>query len=55
MKKDDWVVVGGLQQVRPHMEIRPDRTPMPSLGPASEIKGQKSEVGDQKSEVKGQK
>lgn len=29
----DWVVVGGIQQVRPRMEIRPDfQTSMPSLG-----------------------
>jgi multidrug efflux system membrane fusion protein len=29
---DDWVVVGGLQQVRPRMPVRPDRIPMPTLG-----------------------
>jgi multidrug efflux system membrane fusion protein len=28
----DRVVVGGLQQVRPQMQIRPDEVPMPSLG-----------------------
>ncbi len=28
----DWVVVGGIQQVRPRMEIRPDIEPMPTLG-----------------------
>ena len=28
---DDWVVVGGLPQVRPRMQIQPDRQPMPSL------------------------
>ncbi len=32
LKPDDWVVVGGLQQLRPRMEIKPDPTPMPSLG-----------------------
>jgi multidrug efflux system membrane fusion protein len=31
LKPDDWVAVGGLQQLRPRMEIKPDRTPMPSL------------------------
>jgi multidrug efflux system membrane fusion protein len=31
LKSDDWVVVGGLQQVRPHMEVEPDETSMPSL------------------------
>jgi multidrug efflux system membrane fusion protein len=33
---DDWVVVGGLQQVRPHTQIRPDKIPMPTLGPGSD-------------------
>jgi multidrug efflux system membrane fusion protein len=31
LKADDEVIVGGLQQVRPHMEIVPDRRPMPRL------------------------
>jgi multidrug efflux system membrane fusion protein len=30
IKPDDWVLVGGIQQVRPQMEIKPDRVPMPS-------------------------
>ena len=25
IKEDDWVVVGAIQQVRPHMEVKPDR------------------------------
>jgi multidrug efflux system membrane fusion protein len=33
LSADDWVVVGGLQQVRPGMEVRPDQVPMPTLGP----------------------
>jgi multidrug efflux system membrane fusion protein len=32
LKPDDWVVVGGLQQVRPRMIVQPDRVPMPTLG-----------------------
>ncbi len=32
---DDWVIVGGLQQVRPRMQIDPDRIAMPQL-PAPE-------------------
>jgi multidrug efflux system membrane fusion protein len=36
LKPDDRVVVGGLQQVRPRMEVRPDETPMPTLGPSPE-------------------
>jgi multidrug efflux system membrane fusion protein len=40
LKPGDRVVVGGLQQVRPRMEVRPEETPMPTLGPSS-----KGEVG----------
>jgi len=38
---DDRVVVGALQQVRPHMEVDPDETPMPSLAgpPAGQAPG----------------
>jgi multidrug efflux system membrane fusion protein len=32
LSANDWIVVGGIQQVRPKMEIRPDFEPMPSLG-----------------------
>jgi membrane fusion protein, multidrug efflux system len=32
LKPDEWVVVGGLQQVRPRMQINPERIRMPSLG-----------------------
>jgi multidrug efflux system membrane fusion protein len=35
LKPDDWVVVGGLPQVRPRMKVQPDRVPMPTLGTAS--------------------
>jgi multidrug efflux system membrane fusion protein len=31
LKPTDWVVVSGLQQVRPRMEIQPDRGPMPTF------------------------
>ena len=34
LKADDWVVVGGLQQIRPRMEVKPEKIPMPTLGPA---------------------
>jgi multidrug efflux system membrane fusion protein len=33
LRPDDWVVVSRLQQVRPRIEIRPDKVPMPTLGP----------------------
>jgi multidrug efflux system membrane fusion protein len=32
LRPDDWVVVGALQQVRPRMQIRPDKVSMPVLG-----------------------
>jgi multidrug efflux system membrane fusion protein len=31
LKRDEWVVVGGLQQVRPRLQVEPEQTPMPSL------------------------
>jgi multidrug efflux system membrane fusion protein len=33
LEPDDWVVSGGLLQVRPRMLIKPDRVPMPTIGP----------------------
>jgi membrane fusion protein, multidrug efflux system len=33
LKPDDWVVVGGLQTVRPRIVARPDRIAMPTLAP----------------------
>jgi multidrug efflux system membrane fusion protein len=33
---DDWVVVGGIQQVRAQMEVKPDRRTMPSFVEQSE-------------------
>lgn len=37
LKPDEWVVVGGIQQVRPRMQIRPDKEPMPTLGPSAQL------------------
>jgi multidrug efflux system membrane fusion protein len=34
LKEGDWVVVGAIQQVRPRSEVRPDRNPMPTIGPS---------------------
>jgi multidrug efflux system membrane fusion protein len=31
VKPNDWVVVGGLPQIRSRMEVKPDRTQMPTL------------------------
>jgi multidrug efflux system membrane fusion protein len=31
LKPDDWVVVGGLLQIRPRAEVKAERIPMPSL------------------------
>jgi multidrug efflux system membrane fusion protein len=35
LRPDDQVVVGALQQVRPRTQIRPDKMPMPTLGPSA--------------------
>ncbi len=50
---NDRVLVGGLQQVRPHQEIQPEDMAMPTLGPVPP--SQRSEVRSQKSEVRNQK
>ena len=34
LKPDEWVVVGGLQQIRPRTVIEPERMPMPCFGQA---------------------
>ncbi len=39
LRPDDWVVVGGLQQVRPRIQIRPDKVPMPTLTAARSAAG----------------
>jgi multidrug efflux system membrane fusion protein len=31
LKTDDWVVIGGLAQVRPRLKVQPERMPMPSV------------------------
>jgi membrane fusion protein, multidrug efflux system len=35
LKPDDWVVTGGILQVRPRMTVRADKVPMPTLGQPS--------------------
>jgi multidrug efflux system membrane fusion protein len=48
LEPDDWVVVGGLQQVRPRMEVKPDQVAMPTPGKAAPTAGKnpnpKSEI-----------
>jgi multidrug efflux system membrane fusion protein len=46
LRADDWVLVGGLPQVRPHLEIQPEPTTMPTLGqaPGAEIRKPKPET-----------
>ena len=38
VNSDDWIVVGGLQQVRQRLEVRPAEVPMPSMGPGTASK-----------------
>jgi multidrug efflux system membrane fusion protein len=45
LKSGDRVVVGGLQQVRPRLEVRPDEIPMPVLGPSSDGQAAKPAQG----------
>jgi multidrug efflux system membrane fusion protein len=43
VKPDEWVVVGGLQQLRPRTEIQPEQMPMPSLlSGASPVPGRRN-------------
>jgi multidrug efflux system membrane fusion protein len=57
LRPDDRVVVGGLQQVHPGMEVRPDKVPMPTLGPGVDQGAGKppgktaAEQGDQQSKT----
>jgi multidrug efflux system membrane fusion protein len=53
---DDRVVIGGLQQVRPRMVIRPDEVPMPSFANQESEKkeSEKKESGKKESGVSGQ-
>jgi multidrug efflux system membrane fusion protein len=55
LKADDDVLVGGLPQVRPNIQIQPEPTTMPTLGqtpPAPGTKTQESGVRSQESEKK---
>jgi RND family efflux transporter MFP subunit len=45
---DDRVVIGGLQQVRPRMQIRPDEVPMPSFAPQTPSPSATLGVGESK-------
>jgi multidrug efflux system membrane fusion protein len=36
LKPDDWVAIGALQQIRPQMQVEPERQTMPTLSPAEE-------------------
>src|SRR5207302_181427 len=38
VSRDDWVVVGNLQQVRPRTQVRPDKVSMPTRGPSTDKK-----------------
>ena len=46
LKPDDWVVFGGLQQVRPRMTVRPERAPM--LGASLDVPKKASSLGASK-------
>jgi multidrug efflux system membrane fusion protein len=44
LKPTDRVIVGGILQAKPKMKIRPDPTPMPTLGPASDTESKPGEA-----------
>lgn len=48
LKPDEWVVVGGVQQVRPRMEIVRDQEPMPTLGGSVQSTSPTGEQSDAK-------
>jgi multidrug efflux system membrane fusion protein len=43
LKADEWVVVGALQQVQPHLTVQTEKVPMPSLGVPS-LEAEKSQT-----------
>jgi multidrug efflux system membrane fusion protein len=45
LKPEDLVVVGGLQQVRPRMEVEPEEMAMPAFGPPADGKAAPPEAG----------
>jgi membrane fusion protein, multidrug efflux system len=57
LKPGEWVVVGGIQQVRPRMAITPDREPMPTLGPTSQanVAGTETSMPKQSHEAAGER
>jgi membrane fusion protein, multidrug efflux system len=46
VKADDWVVVGGLQQVHPRMEVQTEESTMPSLEAPAEKTATPSTKGE---------
>ena len=48
VKPDEWVVVGGLQQLRPRMEIQPDQMAMPTLAGSEAPTRRKGPAGGKK-------
>lgn len=55
LKSGDSIVVGGLQQVHPRMQIKPDRTPMPSLNHQTESDDKPDVSADQPRQKAGEK
>ena len=58
LKPDDWVIVGGLPQLHPRMQVRPEKIPMPVLGQpegdeASDSETPQEKGADTKAQPKG--
>jgi multidrug efflux system membrane fusion protein len=48
LRSGEWIVVGGLQQVRPRMVIQPEQILMPSLTRPTEAVGREAPKTDKK-------
>jgi multidrug efflux system membrane fusion protein len=53
LKKDDWVLIGALQQIRAKMEVRPERRSMPSIAAVAEDEGGQGDRETRKQRDKG--
>jgi multidrug efflux system membrane fusion protein len=42
LKPDDWVVSGGILQVRERMQVEPEKVPMPTLAQADTVAGERA-------------
>jgi multidrug efflux system membrane fusion protein len=51
LQPDDWVVVGGLQQIRPRMQLQVERTAMPTFGDNAAAENDQAPAGQAQPQV----